>query len=1654
MGSVSLAHDHATGAACALKRVHITDGAAAVGRLQAEFAALSRVRHPALVEVRDLVFERGASPVLVMEFVPGLPADQVVPHGDVEMLVRVALRAAEALAALHDAGVVHGDLKPANLLVSPGSPDDVRLVDLGLADVAGHVRPSFAGTQGYAAGELRRGERATVATDLFALGATMHALLTGALPHSSRSSELSTESRELPSDARALEREGAPPPLVSLILQLMASAPAERPRDARSVVRALTRLLPSARRSLRTRLDAVRFVGRERELERILAAHRSSTSGPARVLVHGEPGLGKTALLDAAATRLRSDGMCVAALTAGATPLHGLAITLAGAADALPPDSTALREWLDDPQAPLSPTELEGLLHRITACAATMARAGRPAAIVVDDLDRLDDATRAALRRLALSPECSALHLWSATRVDAATAQLVHAGEMARIPLKPLDRDERRAFTAARLGAPTPEALREDLDRHAAGHPARILQRLHAVIAAGAVSEHEGGLLANTATLEAVSPSDDGTAVILARCAEIPGAEAALLALTVSPRALGADALLQVSPGADGATLSALLDCHLLREEAGSLRLDSPALAEEWLRGLPEQAIAASRRRLLEQVEFSPIERFRLLAAGGEAHAALAVAGAIRDAGLEATIAREAAEIAERIGDDRACHWRLCAAREARRVGRYADAEHEYAAARARATGDAASEATEGWINARVRTGRLQGMAEECRLALASAPSARWRCPLLLQLAALGLDDLPQQEVLALIDAAREQAERCDSPELRAQSGRMRADTLRYFGRHDEAIAQVEETLQQCAGLASVTMLRLESLASALLHRAGRRVEALERLERVQRSAAARGERFAQVDAILMEVGLRMEQGDWQTALARCEDAFRLALALDLPRTAALSASNLLLAAALTGDMVRFARRFRRVRRLAERWMPAGTADLDGRIRALAERSLGRPARGRRCLERAMADRRLHLDAQAQSWSALTLARCDDECDALERAAQGLERLLADGVDGLERALALAHRGLLLVRLGRLPEAEQDLLQLQPTEIDGWGQASAHRAVLAAACAIARGDRLAAEERAAEAIRRFQALPAPHEMAMALLTLAELAARHGRLELPVSLWIEHARERAERLGNASAQMRALELRERWGRLTTPTVARTEDMSWLAEVSLLVQHIPSTTALAQKAMAIVCQRIKSERGVLLLVDRGKQTDPAPLQVVATYGEVDEAAQREAVGYSSDVVRSVIKSGVGIRNSDIPRDPRMNSKSLTDMRVRFVLCEPLRVAERTIGAVYLQDRMREQDFDRQDTLRLEAFARIMAAALEQSWRQAAMEVEHERLVDAHAMLKQRTGARFANSLMIGEHVSMQRINALIERVAARDSMVLITGASGTGKEMVARSIHAQSPRRDGPFVEVNCGAFNPGLIESELFGIRGNVATGVTERAGRFEHAHGGTLFLDEIAEMPMEQQVRLLRVLQTREVTRIGAEQATPVDVRIIAATNRDLEQRVADGLFRSDLYFRINVVPIHLPPLSERRSDIPALARHFVAKIAARFGHSTPRLTPRFVESLLQYHWPGNVRELENYLERVMLLESGDVLESVSPPGLGQVRTVASPVLERGSLDDQLEQVRRERILAALESCSGNQSRAAQVLQVGEPKLRFWMKKLNIPTSRNISRDA
>ena len=389
--------------------------------------------------------------------------------------------------------------------------------------------------------------------------------------------------------------------------------------------------------------------------------------------------------------------------------------------------------------------------------------------------------------------------------------------------------------------------------------------------------------------------------------------------------------------------------------------------------------------------------------------------------------------------------------------------------------------------------------------------------------------------------------------------------------------------------------------------------------------------------------------------------------------------------------------------------------------------------------------------------------------------------------------------------------------------------------------------------------------------------------------------------------------------------------------------------------------------------------------------------------------------------------------------------ILICLPVNLETKTLG-VFAAEFIKTKDFDAENT---ELFLSVVASLLAQNFRiENAISVEKQRLDEENTSLRQELKEKYDFSNIIGNSSPMKNVYDQVAQVARSNTTVLLRGESGTGKELIAHSIHYNSLRSKKPFVKVNCAALPETLIESELFGFEKGAFTGADRRKkGRFEMADGGTIFLDEIGDLPPQTQIKLLRVIQEREFERLGGTETVKVNVRLITATNKNLEEEIANGTFREDLYYRLNVFTIFLPALRERKADILLLAEHFLAKYEREHGKEIKRISTPAIDMMTRYHFPGNVRELENVVERAVLVCDSNVIHGYHLPPTLQTAEVSGTVTQM-TLTSAVESFESNLIQDALKSTGGNITQAAKMLDSTERIIGYKVKKYDIDPTR------
>jgi Nif-specific regulatory protein len=487
-----------------------------------------------------------------------------------------------------------------------------------------------------------------------------------------------------------------------------------------------------------------------------------------------------------------------------------------------------------------------------------------------------------------------------------------------------------------------------------------------------------------------------------------------------------------------------------------------------------------------------------------------------------------------------------------------------------------------------------------------------------------------------------------------------------------------------------------------------------------------------------------------------------------------------------------------------------------------------------------------------------------------------------------------------------------------------------------------------------------------------------------------------------------------------------------NLNALLKISRVVHAIRDLNELQGQLLDLIFEVIPAGRGAILLADREGH------QFNSMFARMRPAGQSPLVKVSRTVARQVLEQGIAMLGSDVAGSDELREvESLAASQVRSLLCVPLTVFQRVIGCVYLDSDNLDNRLNEEHLQLVTAIAGISAVALENARRLHWLEQENERLTIE--ISQERS--------LVGEGARMKEVYQFLKRVAPTESTVLIEGESGTGKELAARAVHRNSPRASKPFVAINCAAIPETLLESDLFGHERGAFTGAaSQKKGRLEVADGGVVFLDEIGELAPALQVKLLRVLQEREFDRVGGIHPVKVDIRLIAATNCNLDQAVREGNFRQDLYYRLAVLKITMPTLRERREDIPMLVRHFVQKHAKRCKVRPRPVSPQALARLVNYDWPGNVRELENAIERALVLGSSDmILPEDLPESL--LERPAAPDMTEAKYHAAVKELKKQLILDAVEQTQGSYADAARILGVHPNYLHRLIRNLELKES-------
>ncbi len=1602
-----------------------------------EFRHLAGAAHPGIVRVRDIGRTADGRTFVVTDFVPGPEIDRIASiASDAERrraFERAAAELADALAHLHGRGVMHGDICPANVRLA--ADGRAVLLDLGLAGPPTPGTGAARGTLGYAAPEALTGARTAVA-DLFALGATLFASWTGAPPFGAG---VAAVQRMLTGRAPTLSsvRAGLPVAWDRLLERLLAPDSRDRPSSARQLLREIGRAVANGETPTEVDLgvpypagDPLEgvFVGRAAEREALRRGLERLADGEAAhavIALVGAPGSGRRTLVEAVARDvdvavaagvlpdveiLRGDVEQIERLLGGASAGAGL-----GAEDA----GRALQRRLAD--------LVEALERRAAA---------RPIAVIVPE----GPTSEALAAMLAGTPPSGRLLLVIPAR---APVERPFAAEIALAPLTSPDVERLVAQALPEGGAPA-EAVAAIVTA-SRGHAAVVgvlARRLVAAVRSGAGAGELG------VTAEAlVAPGDDLDATLAKDFAGLPhDARRAAVAAALAGRQGGEllDDDERAGALARGRAAGWLASAELAPPSESHRRIALAALGDSDVAAVAERA-----SRLLPDGD---PRRAAALAAVGRVDDAVTALDTLARSALERGDVMAAAASFDEIA--RLAPERLAARDHAVRasalgaLGRYAEAKATLDLAEASAHTDAERLLVverRAWLL--TRTGALREAASllERTLTRAAAGAGAPTRPLAARLGRLlvtmgrfgdaltclapllgsGGAEAPMADAIeaavlahayqgqvlparALLDD--DQALRSLPPGRRAY---LEGLVGQLAGDADAARACYRRAYEASSGAGEVHTVAAVALnLGGLLADEGLYGEALAATERAVRTLGQLGSTAELGAALVNAANLFVQLGD----LPAARRALDRARSESLQRATSVVAA---LAAFVEGDL---ARREGRAEAAASAYADAASRFYES----------GQPRRA--------------VSARLSQAEALALAGRTTEARALFDAAVG-ELPARDGARGhsedsqdsdvvqAELRLALASPGdeaaklALAERAVRLARAQGD----QERRAAAWRLAATATAMFARAGARDAADRARAFARDTfEEIR--MATPEHH--------------RTGLDADPDARWLESTPAAAATDAALAARAAATESRLRR----------------LLRINKRLNSELRLPRLLETIVDTVIELTDAERGFLLLED-----DAGELNVKLARNIDQKTLETAEFELSRSIARRAAEGGEPIVTIDAAGDTRFKEAlSVSDLHLRSVLAVPLVVKGRAVGTIYADHRLRKGAFDDDDVKVVLDFADQAAIAIENARllselrrRERQVEALNRRLeLELAARGEELTGikqelresrealaVRYDYRNIVGRTPRMLELFRLLDRLTDTALPVVIQGESGTGKELVARAIHFNGARKDRPFVSENCAAIPETLLESTLFGYQRGAFTGAErDTRGLFEIADGGTLFLDEVGEMSPGMQGKLLRVLQERELRRVGSERTRTVDVRVVVATNRDLPRMVEEGKFRQDLYYRLAVARIALPPLRERREDIPLIVEHLLAKLArnaageAGEGARAKPLDPAALARLVAYRWPGNVRELENEITRAYALSGERITVADLAPAIAASGDDAAAVatdFDSLLLKPRVERLERSLLREALGRSANNQTKAAELLGLS----RFGLQK-------------
>ncbi len=1655
--------------------------------LRDEFQLLSQFDHPNIVKIYHFGLTSKNEPYLVMEFVAGPRFDRALIEklttSDIcSILVDICL----ALDYVHAYGIIHQDIKPTNVLLQSctrGAPV-AKLSDFGLASARMAAGGSqLSGTLEYFAPELVRGGVVDHRADLYSLGVTLYEVLSGQNPFRSRDPHqvLRNHLERYPQPIRHYNK-AIPKFLEAVVFRLLEKDPLDRFPTAGTVIQSLHRdasyVLSKNQEQVRTLMPPSQFVGRKAEITRLRQWQKESLSGEIRlVFVEGTYGVGKSRLLKELAISCQLQGTTVLGYHGGRGQQRGLSSSAAAGSSA-----EVVREGVEwgGPGMPLffqiaGETEEKGFRLWELICR-QLSQLSRPFLLFIEDLECNDSSVMPFLDYLLDRLSHHAIMVcvtYQANRLDSERTSWLRSFQerkekayVRNLKLRPFTKATLARLIRSRFKLLAgEEKLVDYLHKRSGGNPLYVEEFVATMCDQKVlIPEGDSWSLDETRLSKLSFPRtlEDVTQMDIASMS--PEMKEFLSAAAVIGDTFLLEDLKAMVPQKEKDFYRILRDAlrssFLRRDLALGGRehlyfFSKMALRDVLHRSLSSRVRKTLHRNIALRLEQKPSKHKDVTFLADHFHRAGEYAKSSQYSLKAAEKAKvvhrteeahrllhQALQAKEALGDDRNLVSILEALGDScSLLGLYEEGMKHYN----RAQSQLKKPGSKSFLEIQRKKAALFRKQSQFDPAMAILREALGRAQ------GPGLS-LPRARILAEIGWIK----RMKSDYAGAMEALKEALKLLRWGRDRTETAQVTNRL----GVVSWTLGRFQE-AQAYYEKALKIYQELGDRERIA--------------AILDNLGLvHLNEGHLERAIERFQESHHIhKITADVLGEAKVS-HNLAMAFAESGTWDQAIAFYQQSLRIKSR-----IGDLDGLALTLNNLGILHMHRGmwkeaERCQSEALKLRtemnnkyglcgsydnlgdlarmsgnwqaacahygkawRLRKEIKDEAGGCISQLNLGclyrdqgDERKAERHLLASRECLsgLGDEMGLMQVDLALAEHYLNQGRLGPAEESGKRALSQASRAANLFSKALATRTM--AAIQAFSGKTEAANDLFNQSIEILKKLQARYELAKTYFLLGTVKQSQSRVRESIryykeSLMIFQKLGEKHFMSRIEKQLKSLQ--------TTLERQESAELFTLYSMSQILNSMRDLSLLLEKVLDLAIEILHAERGAIIFFDR--QRDALE---VRTARSMEKQTLSDALEISRGVVKSVAQRGKPVVVDNALKDEQFSTwQSVTMYNIMSILCVPLKIKGEIVGTIYLDNRSVPGIFSARDVSFLEAFSNLTAMAIENAKLYSELHGEN-------IYLKRELDTKYSYDNIVGNSKVMQDIFNVIEKVSPSRASVLILGESGTGKELVARLIHYSSPRSDKPFLKVNCAALTESLLETELFGIEERIATGVKSRKGKFELADNGTIFLDEIGDMSLSTQAKVLRVLQEQEFERVGGSETIKVDVRIVSATNQDLQGAIADKSFRKDLFYRLNTVSISIPPLRERKEDIPFLIDFFVKRYCLQNEKDQIVVPNDVMEAFLKYDWPGNVRELENVVQRGVVMAEGRSFPPEFVPtvvvGSGQEMTFSVPV-EHTRLDDILGYIERAAIEKALREHGYVQVKAASNLGLSESALRYKMRK-------------